>query len=379
MANIVKTDIGTSRPVSICKGKALIPPAALNFGVDGTKTIWNTNPNLLAIKLHLDVSFVYFFGFCGPGWGVCMNVEGNTIGNKVNLNVTDDQLTAGLILGASVGLKFDMSSEKYGCWVKEWHWWGPDIACGWGTGLDVSPTLSLDILKLAYESAKLILGKESALKPANKPEEKESVVSSPFGIQSYGISDLQVGTFADNNGLLKATPVFSIPVNIWSVLVNMDKTSAICGGSAVALNATLKAAHVTIGFGPSFGLAFPVNVKMHEIYLDDVKYANLSVTGNTVSGTTTGTPPTNASVGNISVRFAESPGIDFYFGIFASVSAFEVFSFAYETGWGLLDLFGVKASIGPFYENMASTAGRVLTKACDSCGVNNGLREVVFE
>ncbi len=373
MANIVKTDIGTSRPASICKGLPLIPDmGAVKFGFDGTKTIWTTQPTILALKLNLDVSYSYFFGLCGPGWGICMNVEGSTSGNNVNLTVTDDELAAGLILGASVGLKFDMSAEFYGCWIDHWNWWGPSVSCGYGTVLDVSPTLSLDIIKLAYETAKTILKKEPPLKPADKPEEKEAVVESPIKVQSYGIADFQAGTFGDNDGELAASPVFSIPVNIWSVIVNSDP-------AARALNETLKAAKISVGFGPSFGIAFPVNVKMHEIYLDNVKYDNLTFSGNQVTGTTTGTPPAGAAVGNINVKFSESPGIDLYFGIFASVSAFEVFSFSYEAGLGLLDLIGVQASLGPYYFDISGTAGQMLAKSCDVCSINSGMYDVVFE
>ncbi len=373
MANIVKTDIGTSRPASICKGQPLIPAmGALKLGVDGAKTIWSTSPTILALNLHFDVGYAYFFGLCGPGWGVCMNVEGSTSGNNVNLTVTDDELAAGLVLGAAVSLKFDMSAEYYSCWISQWNWWGPSVSCGYNTALDVSPTLSLDIIKLAYEAAKAILKKEPAIKPADKPEDKETVVDSPIAVQSYGVSDFQAGTFGDNDGELQAVPVFSIPVNIWNVLVNSNP-------AAKALNETLKASKISIGFGPSFGLAFPVNVQMHEIYLDNVKYDRLTCVGNAVTGTTDGTPPAGATISNINVKFAESPGIDFYFGIFASVSAFEVFSLAYETGWGLLDLIGVRASLGPYYFDMASTAGQVLAKTCNTCGVNNGLYEVIFE
>jgi hypothetical protein len=301
-----------------------------------------------------------------------MNVEGSTSGQKVNLTVSDDELAAGLVLGASVALNFDVSTQYYSCWVSKWNWWGPSISCGWKTGLDVSPSLSLDLLKLAYEALKLALGKESALKPANKPEEKESVVSSPISVQSYGVSDFQSGTFADENGALKASPVFSVPINLWSVICNSNP-------GAKAFNETLKAARISIGFGPSFGLTFPVRVNMHEIYLDNVKYGSLTVSGSTVTGTTTETPPSGASVGNINVKFSESPGIDFYIGVFASISAFEVFSLAYETGWGLLELIGVKPALGPYYFDMASTAGKMLAQACDTCGVNSGLYEVIFE
>lgn len=377
MAEIAKTDIGTTRPVQLCDGKPMIPSMGkVSAGLDGQKTMFKSNWTLLGFQFILDFNFKYFFGLCGPAWGACMYVEGNTSGKNVSLAVSGDEVGAGVINGTMIGLGFAGSIKYYSCWVSKWHWWGPEFACGWNTSNDVNVNIPLDPIKLAIKGYELITGKKP---PVQESSEPLPITSNAFSnVQAHGVNDFKSGKFAENGGMLKANPHFAIPINIWNIAVNMDESAAAFSGSAVALNEAMKAMSIKLEFGPSFGLAFPVTVQMSEIYLNGVKYDNLSFSNGIISGTTTGTPP--SSITDINVKVSQTTGLDFYFGIFGTISWKEVIKIGGEIGFNMLKtMFGINPETGPFSYDFPNTTGASLAKACGTCGTNTGLYEVVFE
>lgn len=391
MATIPITDVGTSRPADICHTNAqpLIWPGNLKLGVKRSGPIWNGDWTILAFKIKLNVGYQFFLGVCGPGWGACMKLEGETTGDNISLAVTDDQIEAGLALGATVGLSFSLDTEYYSCWITKWNWWGPSVSCGWNnlfSELNIGG-LNLDLIKMVYEILKALLGKEPAVKPTKKDPPK--VVDNPISVQSYGILDGQSNTYnsafwwnSKKAGELRAEPVFSVPINLWHALVLADTSSAVCGGSAVAIDKAIKAAKGQLGFGPSFGLKFPVTVKVNEVHLNGTaKYKDM--TYNTTSGRLTGvryegTAP--ATVSSVKVKFAQSPGVDLAIGLFASFTLLECISLSWEGSLGVLGLLGINVSAGPFYYTSGPhTAGTNLSKTCGSCSIDTGMYEVAFE
>jgi hypothetical protein len=98
MATIPLTDIGTSRPASICKGKPMIPAmGSLKIGYDINYTIINREFKVLALKAGINLGVNFFVGVCGTRLGVCIS-RGKYNRQKFDTNSFDDQLAAGLIL-----------------------------------------------------------------------------------------------------------------------------------------------------------------------------------------------------------------------------------------------------------------------------------------
>lgn len=411
MADIARTEIGTSYPVSICKGLPIYPKGIyLPYGVDGQGTLFNKSATVLGMTFSVGAQFSYFFGICGPGWGTRMVLNnGSTSGQDVSFTVDGDELVAGMTWGASLGLSFEFGLESKYCWVSKWWGWVPlEWKCALKTEWKIPAKFELDLLMMV----KLAMAAIISAKYANKvmPEDEvgdvlvDIFIASTIEPNIFGIADYAEGSYHDNRGVMRANPKLEFPVNIWDLIVLLAE-QVVAGGTATAATGfgaaaaavaavivgfakLLKFATIEIGFGPSFGIVFPVSVKVNKIFLNNVEYSEnvyYNYDAKELRGTTTGTPPT--SIMDINVEFAQSPGIDFYIGVFANASIFLVFSVAFEAGLNIVEAMGLNLNFATFNQTLpkdaevGSSFPNVLSinKGCAPCGTGAELYEVVFE
>src|SRR5438105_593608 len=98
MATIKPTVIGTSDPIDLCKGFYLFDGGSKRvqqLGYRTSRSLLETNPELLAWRFEMDAGFTFFAGVCGPGYAIRFEAEGETSGDEIQLNVSNDEIAAG--------------------------------------------------------------------------------------------------------------------------------------------------------------------------------------------------------------------------------------------------------------------------------------------
>src|SRR5438045_4159418 len=107
MANIPTTKLGTSDPINICEGFNLFAgnnAPGLDLGFQSGKTLFAISPQILAWIFDASAGYNFFMGVCGPSWAILFDAAGETNGNQLQLNITNDETAAGFAMGLSLEL-----------------------------------------------------------------------------------------------------------------------------------------------------------------------------------------------------------------------------------------------------------------------------------
>jgi hypothetical protein len=340
MATIANTDLGTSDPVDICKGFGLFGDAVrAGIQVEGdTRTLFHVDPQIIAWRFNTLATYGLFFGMCGPAYGIKFEAQGETEGDKLTLAISDDVVASGFIFGLSLTLGFEVTVSQ---WTLHWVWdgWNSHIRTSWENIADLKAGITFDLISLLFDLLLLVLQEQgnenSLLKKVN--------TTLPNVEGSYGFYDQEENQFAANKGVMEATPVIAVPINLVPYIPGLaeidDLLQVLWGGVAA---------------GPQVGIAIPTTVTMESIKIDAETYSNLTYDGSTVTGTG-GSPTPDPK--NISVELQQQAGFDLTFGVFAQVWVLKLFQIGTSYNWPILSAFGIKVVDTPRTNTVANAIG----------------------
>jgi hypothetical protein len=340
MANIPKTKIATSDVLSVCDGLPLFPidgtDLTFRSGVGGSETLFDFRKTLAGTTGEINGNWSYFFGVCGPAWAVEMTLDGQTVGQDLILTISDDRMLAGLDFGANAGFDFEIDASVWG-----------------NTKLAVSFSVDFDMIRIGLSVLQVFL---AGLAASITKLTGSFVIAELKG--AYGFLAEKDGGFVPGQGTTEVKPVLNLPFNLWPLAVVLDLTTAAFAEVLVAANATLVATLSSIGFGPVLGIIVPVSAKMEKLILDDVEYEDLrfDTNSNTVTGTTTSTPPADPS--KLKIEFAQTPNFSFGNGLFAGVTLLAVFNLSFSVFLPIGTILGIEIKVGTFLQSVENTIGQ---------------------
>ncbi|RYG46953.1 hypothetical protein EON79_08715 [bacterium] len=347
MATIAPTRVGTSDDASLCKGFAMFPAlgnvnAAISVN-DTTSTFFDTSVSLLLLRISARASAGIFLGSCGPAYGFNFLASGETDGNSLALEVTDDSVEAGFMFGLTLGANVEISIDRLAItWV--WDGWNSGIRTSWEKFFSSELGIRIDLLGLLFELVLLLL-KESGRE--DNPLQKVANLS-PTLLGTYGIVDGAGGQLGEE-GRFTVRPTFSLPIDLVHLspaLKAVDKALGALGGG--------------FGLGPTIGVAIPVTAKIASVRLADasreVTYVRNESGGEAFKGTTTGEEIEKPT--KMTVQMEHRPGFDLSFGIFYDISILKFLSLGGSVSFGLLQVLGIELSFGAYDNLVDNTIGQ---------------------
>lgn len=348
MASINRTILGTSDPVDICRGFALFASnaRALQLGFHTSRTLISTNPQILTFRFNIDAGYNFFAGICGPSYALRFAAQGQTTGNQIRLNITDDETAAGFVFGVQAELFLNIAVDSMNVkFVVDG--WNTRFEEEWNNIFNARVSVSIDLIEILRDLINKFFGSKGQ---TNSKVEKTSN-QLPEKVKSYGMLDFRRGQFASNGGTLEVNPTFAIPIN----LVPMTKTLPPPLNALYLADQGLQKLWGGLEMGPRFTIGIPVKVRITRISVMDANYDNLSFSGGTVTGTG-GREIVNPST--MSVTLSEQPGFEITFDVFFNVSICKLFSLEASVPIAnITALLGIKVQPGPFQHTMTSNVG----------------------
>jgi hypothetical protein len=363
---IPKTLIASSDPPNICNGLALFPPfpsfgAGIHTGGQPTALI-DTNKRVLAVRGSASVSFSFFMGLCGPGYGVKTYLEGKMESKKLTLDYGDDEFVGGFAMGMNARASINANIQVYKLrWHK--HAWHPTGE--WDAELSVSANIEFDLVKLIFDVLAALVQAESFV---GTLIQKTEPVSDAFKT-SLAILDGETGKWPNyNDGEVSIDPKFTVPINLWPLLVNAAVPFAETpfGEAVLGVNAVLCATMSSLGIGPTFGVGIPLTLKISKVALDGTEYTNPQ---------TVPLDPANASYGqhygwsgtadrvldkvptSMTVTFQHNAGFSLHLGLFASVQILEFIHASVNVDVAILKVLNIAPQPQPFEHNLSNSIG----------------------
>jgi len=349
--NIPKTMIGTSDPISICRGLGLFPPfpniGAGIHGVSDTHALINHNFSFLAVRAKAAASFGYFIGCCGPGYGIKMLAEGEVNGRTLTLAVSEDDTIGGFAFGTNFFVSGELQAQVY-----KFHWAGWHSHFSWDTSLDAHLDIQFDFLAAALDIILAALQLESLF---HQVEPVKDTLKSSFSLMGEAED-----SYASSQNQIVCNCKFMVPINCWPLIVALSQAGDELGIGEVVLafNALLNATLSSIGFGPTVGIGVPVNVGISSVSLDDVKFDYTATTsdgkwqGNCDA---TATPPNDPKEMTFTLR--HTAGFDIRVGLYAELQLVEIFHVGASVDTGVLSLLNIVPDTSPFYQTLKNNVG----------------------
>jgi hypothetical protein len=352
MANIPKTVLGTSDPIDICCGFYLFAndkPAPRLAYETGWIQILDVNPQVLAWILHFKTRFNLTVGACGPSYGVRFQVDqGTTGGNQVHLQVSNDAIAAGAILGVYLNFSFDLGVQQWKVrWVEDG--WNSHFQDYWESVFESHPQIQLDVIEIVFGIIQKVLEK---LGQNRTVLQKIATRLNDRPVQSLGLWDFQQKQLAASGGTIEASPGFSIPIDI----VQLTSTLPPPVNALYLLDKALQGLYGGLQMGPMLTISVPISVKLSQIMVDNATYGNLRWSGNQVTGT--GPQESPQVPRRLGVRLEERPSFRVEFQLFLNFSILKLFSLSptYNVA-DLTKLLGINISGGPFGATVSGPTG----------------------
>jgi hypothetical protein len=348
LANIPQTVIGTSDPPNICDGFYLFAnnKRAFPLGLQAGKTLISISPQILAWIFNASAGYKVFIGQCGPSYALRFDAQGQTAGNKVTLNVSNDETQAGFFIGFTLELFVNFSITQ---WTLHWvhDGWHSHFRADWETVFSKTLDVKFDLINLLVSFIIAVLQEQG---------EKDTLLQKvdtvlPNTTSSWGMFDSRSNQFAANNGTLNVNPGFQIPIN----LVPLTEALPPPLDLPFLINEALEALWGGLQMGPQITVSVPVAVKLTKITVDNQTYGNLQFNGGQVTGT--GGRAT-ANPKKLGVALSETPGFDIELGVFANVCILKLFNLSGSAELvDLTHLLGINVSTGPFTGQLSTPIG----------------------
>jgi hypothetical protein len=399
----------------------------LNLAFSPYGTMFKHDLNYLLSQGSFKLTHAGFYGIYGPAWAMRADVEAaqSADGSMVELKITNDALKAGVQWGASHAFQVSYVSSEWKFKQLNWqpvewgqlgwpgYWW-PEFS--WEKNNDLNIVIPIDFIKIVYEVLKYLQNKAKEKQDGTigvaEPErqgmtemqsferalpwtdDQKIVIPQPplAGISAaqmiaptaWGLTDEAQNTF-NKNGMtwalsgttfknfhngeymeMKAYPGLVQAVDIWQILVVMDKNTKYFSGSLEAFDKVLKDLWSGISLGASLGILFPFQLGLENILFNNTVYGDLtfdSVT-NIVTGLRMtpapdmGTYNSSPAGSDIDLYFKFSTGIDFRLGFFASVTLLKVIKLGFALDFNIFeDWFNLHPRLKQEGVNIGGSAG----------------------
>lgn len=364
MAQIATTLIETPNAPDLCGGFALFPKLSAfsspAHNIISGNIISINNQTILLWNITANAGYSLVTGICGPSYAIKMDLAGTAANNTVTLNVSNDELAAGVYFGVNLNFNLSLTLKQYELnWV--WAGWHSHFASSWNTVANEKLTLTIDPIHILIDYITEQLGDVVSFDPITPPIPTTTLTS------SWGMYDDQKGTFAANKGTMKVSPSFDMSIDVSDMI---EETQA--------LNEALKVFLSSLSFGPTIGVAMPVTVNMNKISLDGTDFTGLTFANGAVTGHTTGTAP--AAPTKITVGLDHTPSFDLELGLFVNLNLVKLWNIGYSIAWPVLSLLGIDTSLATGHNTLSGNIGSSVAKACSSCSTETaGLFDVIFE
>ncbi|MBR9982126.1 MAG: hypothetical protein KFF50_13945, partial [Desulfatitalea sp.] len=279
---IEKTTIGTPQVInslSLCKGVALIPPIPdipAGFQTSPSRQLAGNHKfsKLHAVRATAEFAVGVHAGLCGPGYAIGFTAEGAVDGDTLTLTIEDDEAMAGAFLGAGMSVEIMLGCEFYKFYT---HHHVPHF--GWRTGPHVELSASVDALKAAVDLIAAVLQVEDLI-----PQACVEVAGEAAGTPLAMIGE-STDEYALRDGELQLDCKFSIPINLWTIIVVAAVATVeipyidIASAAVIAIHEALDVTLSGIGFGPTIGVDVPVMLSIADVTIDNVKFERSEVSG----------------------------------------------------------------------------------------------------
>lgn len=376
---IAKTMIGTPTSINgltLCKGVALIPPIPdipVGFQTNPSKQV-SADHNFSkyhAIRAYASAGVGVVAGLCGPGYAVGFTAEGTVEDDLLTLTIDDDEAMAGMFCGIGGSFELSMGIAYY----RITH-------LSWRNGPSIELNIGLDFLKTAVDLIAAVLQVEDLLATA-----AVTLVTEAAGTPLAMVGESS-DNYATNNGVLRLDCIFSIPINLWAVIVVASLAGEVVPGLDVATSVVL-AAHEfmdctlsSVGFGPTIGVDIPVLLQIDDVTIDTVKFDKTSVTGGTWIGKKSNPDDVLAAAPqDISFNMGHNCSFDFVVGLFVEVQVAEFFHVGAGDDIEVMGLFGFKKFAGTVHHSLKNVIGGLMATDCTDCvatGAGEGIFDVQF-
>ena len=351
--------IGTSDPIDLCKGLALLPTGAARAGVAGgskTEDLFSKSVTILAWQYNASAQYSYFFGICGPSvaflYGTDVTTTPQALGyGEVGLTVHSDTTQAGFVVGANFGAEVDISSNEW----KPYHWYSPWKG-RWVASWSRSFKFSVDFINLIISLILFILENKEPPAKDTLLSKLDTATSSAL-TSSWGMFDQASNALLSGNadtpkpGQVVTNPTFTVPIN----LVSLTKDLPPPGDALYAANEALDALGGWIAFGPTISLEVPVTLTLESLFVDGNEYDIDAFDASAKQISASGDAPISDNPQVIGANVSHEAGFTIGFGLFFSVGLLKVFS--YNVNTAPEDLFSILGIPNPI--PTTTVAGKV--------------------
>lgn len=327
------TRLGTSDPVDLCDGLSLFPPTVPSaLGITYNGTFFSKKVKALGTEFKAEAGYFLNAGACGPSWATVMTVDGiygssdQPFQDELNFIITNEETQAGFVMGFDVGLTFEL---KVKLWSDEHEF-------------NISPTF--DLIEIALYLLQQALGPEHFLTKLG------NVLPSVEG--SWGAYD-SGGRFTQNNGVVSASPVFTIPINLWSLLVDVDDSTAVFDGTLVVANKILGKTKSSIIVGPAIGLGITTTITMQSILINEQPFSITEWEADTNTVIATG-GAFNLDAQTMTFNFQQVPSFDLTLGFTFQLSLAQVINLGETFTFSLLQDLGITIDLGTFQQSISA-------------------------
>ena len=361
MQDFKNVTIGTNSgsQLSLAEGLPLFPKLGTSRAGTSASSqsnqLFNYGATVLFWRIKASAYYSFFIGFVGPAVAFQLNsdvtLSNVQAGGQVAVNISSQQMTAGLEMGFAVGGGISLKQDLYlpSSWYSPWKF-------AWKTVLDITIQFQIDFLQLLFELISYLLSQGAA----DGLWEEDS--SAPLSRLSGGISTFQMlGSSLNQIGRdtsLTATAGFTLPVNLVDIFPPLRQF-------ALALE------HIKgeLSFGPALGFGIPVDLELESFTVQGglssgttANYGSLTYNNNGVvaSGPTAFSTTANATRLTTNVSYTSS------FTVLLScsfcISVCKLFSFSLSVpSLDLLNLLGLPR---PTLGTVNSSVSTDLTSGC---------------
>ena len=329
------TVIGTSQLLNLAQGLPLFPDlgvARLGVGLNGT--FFDDHKHKFGADFHAKAGYAMNVGLVGPAWATKMTVQAvsgpsSDHGYALDMRISDDSTQAGLVMGVSAGLTLELKAEL-------WH-----------HGLDIQISPTVDLIELA------IFAIQQFLPVGNLLTKVDNIV--PSALSSWGAVDVG-DSFLQGQGTTSPSPTFTVPINLWQLMVDADTDSGLFGGTLVATNLLLNKTKSSIVLGPTLGLAITSTITIEGIQLDGYSFpvVGFDSSDGAVYAELGSPVGTTQSCG---LNFRQVPSLDFEIGFEASLSVCQVLNIGINYSWDILSWLGITLELGTYHATITNTSG----------------------
>jgi hypothetical protein len=364
MAEFPDVAIGSSDPLDLCKGLALLPglvPA--RAGVSNThraETLFDTAATVVFTRLRVSAFYEILIGLCGPSAAFLFDPVAVTTSEDGTLTLdfsrAETEFQAGLFAGFTFGAGAQIAVDLYlpSAWYSPWKF-------KWTTVFASKAEVEFDFIELFAELIAYLLDQAAEDDLIERDDRVVGLFDSGILSTWSFLGEASKALLEDPPGRLAATPSLTIPINIVDFI-----------GPMKSLNAGLHKVKGELAFGPTVTLAMPVDLAVEGFTVaggqgpgSSADYGDLRFEEDTIIATG---PPFTTVPDELTTNVSFTAGFDFAIGWYVKVSACNLFELSAQ-----VTLFDLIATLGLPAPTLGTVRDRVSTFLEGGCVLVPGL------